>query len=205
MEHCAHFLILYYPAHPQPSWRERARWVQARVSGRANKPCWVCGGTTHPLTLTVTHTRTPRAPLEAATSLAASTRCATHPLALAQAGTGDAGAHDAGPRGLAGGKRLLRVAQPVRHPRGLSAASVSAVGLRTCWRRRPSGLKSSRLHIRDLHARVANRNASVWHGATENGPFERGANPKRSRRACSPRCGLHSWGGNSAGVAKRPP
>jgi hypothetical protein len=31
-----------------------------------------------------------------------------------------------------------------------------------------------------------------------------GQNPKLSRRTCSPRYGLQSWGGKSAGVAKRP-
>jgi hypothetical protein len=33
--------------------------------------------------------------------------------------------------------------------------------------------------------------------------LERGTTPKRSRRACSRRYGLHSWGGESAGVARR--
>jgi hypothetical protein len=34
--------------------------------------------------------------------------------------------------------------------------------------------------------------------------LERGANPKHSRRTCSPRYGLQYWLGESAGVAKRP-
>jgi hypothetical protein len=34
--------------------------------------------------------------------------------------------------------------------------------------------------------------------------LERWTNPKRSRRTCNPRYGLHSWRGKSVGVAKRP-
>jgi hypothetical protein len=49
---------------------------------------------------------------------------------------------------------------------------------------------------------VANRNAKGFGTGQQKMALERGTTPKLSRRACSPRCGLHSCRGKSAGVAK---